>query len=121
MGNKIDAPKKVKKLTSAEARKGPSVLSHAPVLIVVAKKDRMARRKRGEEVFTGASALRSVVSLTLGQTRSDRRGRRSPVHPDRPARSSSVSHHLVLSFFVPSRRLPWLPHFCAVLPPPYYF
>ena len=38
MGNKIDAAKKKKKLTSAEARK--------------AKKDRMARRKRGEEVFS---------------------------------------------------------------------
>ncbi|KAJ3530309.1 hypothetical protein NM688_g7729 [Phlebia brevispora] len=37
MGNKIET-KKAKKLTSAEARK--------------AKKDRMARRKRGEEVFT---------------------------------------------------------------------
>jgi elongation factor 3 len=37
MGNKIEA-KKVKKLTAAEARK--------------AKKDRIARRKRGEEVFT---------------------------------------------------------------------
>jgi len=38
MGNKIEATKKAKKLTSSEARK--------------AKKDRMARRKRGEEVFT---------------------------------------------------------------------
>ncbi|KAH7318801.1 P-loop containing nucleoside triphosphate hydrolase protein [Rhizoctonia solani] len=38
MGNKIDKAKGKKKLTSAEARK--------------AKKDRMARRKRGEEVFT---------------------------------------------------------------------
>ncbi|KAK8198557.1 translational elongation factor EF-1 alpha [Zalaria obscura] len=38
MGNKIDAPKKQKKLTSAELRKK--------------KKDRMARRKRGEEVFS---------------------------------------------------------------------
>lgn len=38
MGNKIDKAKKAKKLTSAEARK--------------AKKDRIARRKRGEEVFT---------------------------------------------------------------------
>jgi elongation factor 3 len=38
MGNKIDAAKQKKKLTSAEARK--------------AKKDRIARRKRGEEVFT---------------------------------------------------------------------
>ena len=37
MGNKIDTKKK-KKLTASEARK--------------AKKDRMARRKRGEEVFT---------------------------------------------------------------------
>ncbi|KIP08606.1 hypothetical protein PHLGIDRAFT_34896 [Phlebiopsis gigantea 11061_1 CR5-6] len=37
MGNKIET-KKVKKITAAEARK--------------AKKDRMARRKRGEEVFT---------------------------------------------------------------------
>jgi elongation factor 3 len=36
--NKIDAVKRAKKLTSAEARK--------------AKKDRMARRKRGEEVLT---------------------------------------------------------------------
>lgn len=34
----IDAPKKQKKLTSAELRKK--------------KKDRMARRKRGEEVFS---------------------------------------------------------------------
>jgi len=38
MGNKIDKAKQKKKLTAAEARK--------------AKKDRMARRKRGEEVFT---------------------------------------------------------------------
>ncbi|KAG8898050.1 translational elongation factor EF-1 alpha, partial [Tulasnella sp. 403] len=38
MGNKIDKSKGKKKLTSAEARK--------------AKKDRMARRKRGEEVFS---------------------------------------------------------------------
>jgi elongation factor 3 len=38
MGNKIEGSKKAKKLTSAEARK--------------AKKDRIARRKRGEEVFT---------------------------------------------------------------------
>jgi len=38
MGNKIVNAKKAKKLTSSEARK--------------AKKDRMARRKRGEEVFT---------------------------------------------------------------------
>jgi len=37
MGNKIDS-KKAKKATAAELRK--------------AKKDRMARRKRGEEVFT---------------------------------------------------------------------
>ena len=37
MGNKIET-KKVKKLSAAEARK--------------AKKERMARRKRGEEVFT---------------------------------------------------------------------
>lgn len=38
MGNKVDKGKLKKKLTSAEARK--------------AKKDRIARRKRGEEVFT---------------------------------------------------------------------
>jgi len=38
MGNKIDKAKQKKKLTAAEARK--------------AKKDRIARRKRGEEVFT---------------------------------------------------------------------
>jgi elongation factor 3 len=38
MGNKIDKAKIKKKLTSAEARK--------------AKKDRIARRKKGEEVFT---------------------------------------------------------------------
>jgi elongation factor 3 len=38
MGNKIDKSKLKKKLTAAEARK--------------AKKDRIARRKRGEEVFT---------------------------------------------------------------------
>ncbi|KAI9891469.1 MAG: translational elongation factor EF-1 alpha [Vezdaea aestivalis] len=38
MGNKIEGGKKQKKLTSAELRKK--------------KKDRMARRKRGEEVFT---------------------------------------------------------------------
>jgi len=38
MGNKVEGGKKQKKLTSAEARK--------------AKKDRIARRKRGEEVFT---------------------------------------------------------------------
>jgi elongation factor 3 len=41
MGNKIVSTKKAKKLTSAELRKK--------------KKDRMARRKRGEEVFTGKS------------------------------------------------------------------
>lgn len=38
MGNKIVSTKKAKKLTSAELRKK--------------KKDRMARRKRGEEVFS---------------------------------------------------------------------
>ena len=38
MGNKITGTKKAKKLTSAELRKK--------------KKDRMARRKRGEEVFS---------------------------------------------------------------------
>ncbi|KAF2722990.1 ABC transporter domain-containing protein [Polychaeton citri CBS 116435] len=38
MGNKIESTKKAKKLTSAELRKK--------------KKDRMARRKRGEEVFS---------------------------------------------------------------------
>ena len=38
MGNKIEGGKKQKKLTSAELRKK--------------KKDRMARRKRGEEVFS---------------------------------------------------------------------
>lgn len=38
LGNKIVEEKKKKKLTSSEARK--------------AKKDRMARRKRGEEVFS---------------------------------------------------------------------
>jgi len=38
MGNKIESTKKAKKLTSSEARKK--------------KKDRMARRKRGEEVFS---------------------------------------------------------------------
>ncbi|PGH15161.1 hypothetical protein AJ79_02526 [Helicocarpus griseus UAMH5409] len=38
MGNKIDAPKKAKKLTASELRKK--------------RKDRMARRKRGEEVFS---------------------------------------------------------------------
>jgi elongation factor 3 len=38
MGNKIEGNKKAKKLTSSEARKK--------------KKDRMARRKRGEEVFS---------------------------------------------------------------------
>jgi hypothetical protein len=38
IGNKVEGAKKVKKLTSAEARK--------------AKKDRIARRKRGEEVVS---------------------------------------------------------------------
>lgn len=38
MGNKIEGNKKAKKLTSSELRKK--------------KKDRMARRKRGEEVFS---------------------------------------------------------------------
>lgn len=38
MGNKIVSTKKAKKLTSAELRKK--------------KKERMARRKRGEEVFS---------------------------------------------------------------------
>jgi elongation factor 3 len=38
MGNKVDQVKKVAKKSAAELRK--------------AKKDRMARRKRGEEVFT---------------------------------------------------------------------
>jgi len=38
MGNKVVSAKKAKKLTSSELRKK--------------KKDRMARRKRGEEVFT---------------------------------------------------------------------
>lgn len=38
MGNKIEGGKKKKKLTSSELRKK--------------KKDRMARRKRGEEVFS---------------------------------------------------------------------
>ena len=38
MGNKIENNKKQKKLTSSELRKK--------------KKDRMARRKRGEEVFS---------------------------------------------------------------------
>lgn len=38
MGNKIEGTKKKAKLTSSEARKK--------------KKDRMARRKRGEEVFS---------------------------------------------------------------------
>jgi elongation factor 3 len=38
MGNKIEASKKKAKLSSAELRKK--------------KKDRMARRKRGEEVFS---------------------------------------------------------------------
>ncbi|KAE8347111.1 hypothetical protein BDV24DRAFT_122850 [Aspergillus arachidicola] len=38
MGNKIEAPKKAKKLTSSEQRKK--------------KKERMARKKRGEEVFS---------------------------------------------------------------------
>ena len=38
MGNKIVSTKKAKKLTSSELRKK--------------KKDRMARRKRGEEVFS---------------------------------------------------------------------
>jgi len=42
MGNKLDKAKIKKKLTSSEARK--------------AKKDRMARRKRGEEVFTDEEA-----------------------------------------------------------------
>jgi elongation factor 3 len=43
MGNKVDAAKKAKKLTSSEARKK--------------KKERMARRKRGEEVFTDEDEL----------------------------------------------------------------
>merc|ERR1712093_212664 len=43
MGNKIADVKKQKKLTSSEARKK--------------KKDRMARRKRGEEVFTDEDEL----------------------------------------------------------------
>lgn len=38
LGNKIDIPEKAKKLTAAEQRK--------------AKKARMARRKKGEEVFS---------------------------------------------------------------------
>lgn len=38
MGNKVDQVKKIAKKSAAELRK--------------AKKDRMARRKRGEEVFT---------------------------------------------------------------------
>ena len=38
MGNKVESGKKKKKLTSSELRKK--------------KKDRMARRKRGEEVFS---------------------------------------------------------------------
>jgi hypothetical protein len=41
MGNKIVSTKKAKKLTSAELRKK--------------KKERMARRKRGEEVFSDGS------------------------------------------------------------------
>ncbi|CAD6963171.1 unnamed protein product [Tilletia controversa] len=43
MGNKIEAVKKVKKLTASEARK--------------AKKDRMMRRRRGEEVLTDEEEL----------------------------------------------------------------
>ncbi|KAE8210439.1 hypothetical protein CF327_g5690 [Tilletia walkeri] len=43
MGNKVEVAKKAKKLTASEQRK--------------AKKDRMARRKRGEEVFTDEEIL----------------------------------------------------------------
>lgn len=48
MGNKIDLKKK-KKMTAADARK--------------AKKDRMARRKRGEEVFSDEEWRLSLVSV----------------------------------------------------------
>ena len=52
MGNKIVSTKKAKKLTSAELRKK--------------KKDRMARRKRGEEVFSKhPSPFRSPLSSTV--------------------------------------------------------
>ncbi len=46
MGNKIVSTKKAKKLTSAELRKK--------------KKERMARRKRGEEVFCMQLKSRSM-------------------------------------------------------------
>lgn len=50
MGNKIVSTKKAKKLTSAELRKK--------------KKDRMARRKRGEEVFSKSPCSPSLSPQT---------------------------------------------------------
>jgi elongation factor 3 len=55
MGNKIAASGKKKKLTSSEMRKvrtPNSALSEHLLMILQKKKDRMARRKRGEEVFS---------------------------------------------------------------------
>ena len=56
MGNKIEGTKKAKKLTASEARKKkkgefPTVPAHDTAANRLLS-DRMARRKRGEEVFT---------------------------------------------------------------------
>lgn len=54
-GNKIVKTEKKKKLTASEERKKKSVsrVRYIPVLLLIHnRKDRMARRKRGEEVFT---------------------------------------------------------------------
>jgi elongation factor 3 len=55
MGNKIVSTKKAKKLTSAELRKSKcsvDPLALHSLTTPAEKKDRMARRKRGEEVFS---------------------------------------------------------------------
>jgi len=54
MGNKIVSTKKAKKLTSSEMRKSKTLLNPKRLSFansIAEKKERMARRKRGEEVF----------------------------------------------------------------------
>jgi elongation factor 3 len=67
MGNKIESTKKKAKLSSAELRKK--------------KKDRMARRKRGEEVCRSTAPLNDSHQMLTDSTGLQRRGRLVNVSP----------------------------------------
>lgn len=100
---KIDAPKKVKKLTSAEARKAKKCVHQHDRISLTARRDRMARRKRGEEVLCVCAG--AALALTASARTRSCEQRRSPhaIDSTRLVPPSSVPSRLppVLSFRSP--------------------